>query len=101
MSGADGRLVADLLSGVIVHEGAAGTSRVLHTSEPGERDRAEQRLVADLIGGRSPGVGIGSDPVETHAAPRCTLADGTAAVALVHAAHESAAAGRRATVPPP
>jgi predicted dehydrogenase len=83
VTGTAGVLTADLLAGRIVHSGLDGHDErlVLHV-DPGERDRAESRLITNLI---NVAAGV--------AAPGCTGADGIAAVAVVDAARRSAAGG--------
>lgn len=83
LDGTAGRLVADLLQGRIEHVDASGSSTTVAASGPGERDRAEQRLIANLIA-----VEHGTEM------PVCTGADGVAAVAIVEAAIASARSGR-------
>lgn len=89
LQGTSGRLLADLLSGRIEHENDAGNTRVVATFAVGERDRAEERLIANLIA-----TAAGA------AAPLCSGADGVAAVAIVQAAMTSARSGRPAVIPP-
>ena len=85
IGGADGELVADLLTGRIsVLDTRTDRTRELQGPvDPGERDRAGTRLVANVV--------------EVHAGrslPVCTGADGVAALEIVAAARRSAASGR-------
>jgi predicted dehydrogenase len=83
--GTTGALTADLLAGRIVGSGldTADEEVLLDNIEPGERDRAEVRLITNLL-----------DVSAGLAAPGCTGADGIAAVEVVDAARVSAAEGR-------
>jgi len=83
LGGTSGRLVADLLTGRIERTDLSGTSTIVAAFPPGERDRAENQLVANLLAAAG---GL--------ARPACTGADGLAAVALVEAASASARSGQ-------
>lgn len=86
ITGTEGTLVADLLSGVIEKRSRSITDLVFGPALPDERNRAEGRLIEDLIT---------SDPAVP---PRCSGDDGVAAVELVDAARSSADLGRPAPV---
>jgi len=79
VDGEQGSLRADLLTGRVELLGADGTVEVLSEGFDGERELAEERLVAHLL-----------DVVEG-ASPECTVEDGLAALAVVEAARRSAA----------
>ncbi len=85
--GTDGAMNADLLAGTITLDRDASASTVVASFPPGERDRAERRLLAHLVDIESAG-----------ATPRCTLDDGLAALAIVDAARRCAADGGSTTV---
>jgi len=82
MTGTGGALSADLLAGTITVE-RHGTDPVrLSSFAPGERDRAEARLLGHLV-----------DIASGDASPRCTVHDGLAALAVIDAARRCAATG--------
>lgn len=79
--GSEATAIADLMAGSIsVTKVGDATPEVVWQSQPGERDRAERRLIAHLID-----IGAGA------AAPECTVDDGLAALRIVEASHRSAA----------
>lgn len=80
IAGDRGTLHADLLTGRIEVRGDGNADVVVDGVGPGERDRAEDRLVANLL-----------DLADGAGAPICTLDDGVAVVAVVEAARRSAA----------
>jgi predicted dehydrogenase len=81
--GTSGTLTADLLAGRIILSGPdVPGEKVLLNVEPGERDRAESRLITNLL-----------DISAGRAAPGCTGAHGIAALAVVDASRSSAAEG--------
>lgn len=88
VTGTEGTLVADLLSGVIERRSPPGNDLVFGPTPPGERDRAEVRLIDDLLA------------VEPTAPQRCGGDDGVAAVELVAAARSSADLGQPVPVRP-
>lgn len=82
--GEEGTLSADLLAGRIELQGVVtGGRRLLFEAQPGERDLAEQRLVANLI-----------DAVVAGVEPLCGGQDGVEALALIAATRSCAASGR-------
>jgi len=85
-TGNRGMLQADLLSGRIEVRTRTGTEVVVDAAQPGERDRAEDRLIANLLS-----LADGAEPV-------CTLDDGVAVVAVIAAARRSAERGGTAEV---
>jgi len=90
VGGSTGRLVADLLTGRIERWDARRAPEILATSPPGERDRAGHRLIDNLVAAAA-----GTE------APRCTGADGVAAVAIVEAALASARTHQPCLIAPP
>lgn len=83
VTGRDATATADLMTGTITVSGRGGTAAgaaqdVTWRTDPGERDRAEHRLVTHLR------------EVASGAAPRCTVGDGVAALQIVEAARDSA-----------
>jgi len=83
VTGPGGTVAADLLTGRITHEHDGATDVLVEAAEPGERDRAEDRLVDNLLAVH-----------RGQATPVCTVADGVAALELVEAARRGAATDR-------
>jgi predicted dehydrogenase len=77
LRGVDGVLRADLLAGTVERLRPGRAPEVLHRSEPGERDRAGQRMVDHLL------------RVAQGAAPGCPVAEAAPTVAVVAAARTS------------
>lgn len=77
--GSAGTIEADLLRSRVTVERDRGPTEVVE-HPPGERDRAEDRLIAELLALARPGAGA-----------RCTAADGVAALRIVEAARAAAA----------
>lgn len=80
--GSDTTVTADLLSGEVWSEGNDGLARMVFKGPRSEREVAEANLIEHVL-----------DVWRGACQPRCTLADGIAALALVEASHESAASG--------
>jgi predicted dehydrogenase len=87
VEGSGGRVTADLLAGRVTLERRGHVPDVVE-APPGERDRAEQLMIADLVA-------LGDDPAE----PRCGVGQGVAALEVVAAARRSHETGRPAPVP--
>lgn len=81
IDGDEGTLIADLLTSRILLQSASGARHDVASFPPGERDRAEGRLIRHLI-----------DVAESQHAPSCTPDDGLAAMEIVEAARSSAEA---------
>jgi predicted dehydrogenase len=88
VTGTAGTVTADLLGGRVTLE-RSGHSPTVIDAPPGERDRAEQRLIDDVV--TSSG-----DPTE----PRCGVGQGIAVLEVVEAARRSHTEGRPAAVHP-
>jgi predicted dehydrogenase len=89
VEGTAGTLIADLLAGRISRTGAGSSDeRTVLQVEPGERERAEAQLIMNLL-----------EVATGRAVPRCTGADGLAAVAVVDAIRASAARRGPVAVP--
>ena len=87
ITGTDATLSADLLTSTISLEPHGKDRYVVATIEPGERDRAEERLIRHLI-----------ELSDGDVRPDCTLADGIAALEIVDAARRSADSSAPAAV---
>jgi predicted dehydrogenase len=86
VTGTRGRATADLLAGRVTLERPGKAPEAIE-APPGERDRAEQRLIADLVE-------LLADRTEA----RCGTGEGIVALEVVEAARRSHESGRRATV---
>lgn len=86
VEGERGTLTADLLACRIDLSDDQGT-RAVASFPPGERDRAEERLIRHLV-----------ELARGRTAPRCTVEDGLAALRIVDAARAAASTGSAATV---
>jgi hypothetical protein len=82
LDGERGTLVADLLAGTVQHR-TDGMTQELHRAAPGERDRAERSVIADLLGVTS-----------GRTTQLCTPDEAVDVLELVEAARRSAASGR-------
>jgi len=87
VTGSLATIVADLLTSRIMLERPGRDAELLVAFPAGERDRAEANLVGNLLG-----------MLRNGDAPRCTIADGVAALAIVEASRRCAATGRPSTV---
>lgn len=79
IGGEDGVVRADFQTGRIERTTRSGTEVVVDRSTPGERDRAEDRVIANLLA-----IARGDEE------PLCTLDEGIAVVAVIEAARRSA-----------
>jgi predicted dehydrogenase len=86
--GAEGELCADLLAGTITAVRPGRPPATVASFEPGDRDRAEARLIRHLVEVRRDGV-----------PPACGIADGLAALGIIDAARHSAATREGCAVP--
>jgi predicted dehydrogenase len=86
VTGSGGRVVADLIAGRVTLERPGRDPEVVEAA-PAERDRAEQRLIADFVG-----------PATGATEPRCGTAEGIAVLEVVEAARRSHETGRPSAV---
>lgn len=82
VTGIRGSATADLIAGTVVRHGPDGNVLSVTRCDPGERERAEARLIGNVV-----------DVWRGDGQPVCTGADGVAAMKIVDAARTSAAAG--------
>jgi predicted dehydrogenase len=85
--GTEGSITADLVAGRVTLSRVGHSEVELASFEPGERDRAERRLIAHMLS-----VAAGESE------PACTGSDGIAVLSLIEAARRSATSGRREPV---